>query len=1018
LRNTLICFALLAAIPAAAPAAKPISIEQFRQILDAAHATHLADDAVARQLGETRLDARLTGAALAELTALSPGPKTTQVLHVIADTSAFLDPPRAQLPQTPAPDLATQRAIVGRMIDYGAHVLPTLPNFLATRVSEHYVDTLKGTSEPGPAQPRANLFLLDVYRAPIGFRDGRETDDPVLMASLAAPGKKRPVKGAAGRAPQEAVPGLSSWGEFGPILGVVLLDAAKGSMSWARWELEDGKPVAVFQFSVKRSASSYTLSYCCRKYWSEGYPEVLTDGAKITIKPAYHGLFEVDPETGTILRITVEADLGTDETMRRASVMVEYGPVKIGETVRVCPTRSVAISVSPSDFAGAYGAIGTINRLSLNDVQFTDYRRFGSEATLVAELPPASEPPSSGEPVIEPAPVEVAIAPPAAPAQPAPPTPGEMEAEKEIQINPLEGLPGFTATDTGAGRNLAGSADAANFTLQVTTRSVEVGMIAEDKHGKPIGGLTPEQIEIYDNGHRQQIRSFHHATAGAVAAAAPAESTQRAAAPGTFSNAAITAAQEDAPGLLILLLDDSHLGNLDLNRARSAVQHFLAATRPTSRIALYSLNEHGFRVIQDVTGDHVLIAKVLADWIPDADSVAQGKDQDRKNAREEGKQTGGPPDPASVEVKEMGAYHRSPPDIIQTSDAELRQMGTNPLRYALEVMTALARHFASVPGHKSLVWISGDKVLTGWRDGTPATKPLQKETDAAFEHAKEALNEAQITLYAVDASIPSLGIGGFDSTVANPNGAQAAIQNGPLAPRASSPEQASIGPALQLIQGPVRQLAEATGGRAVNKGNDLKATLDGIDRDSNSLYEIGFDPDSTADGKFHTLEVKLPGRKDVVLRYRTGYLYSEETASTQQRFQQAVWSPQDATAVGLTAEVTRGPVGPDGSPSRSAVKLRINFPGLALEQKGGRWTDEFYIFVAERDDATQQAAVSGDTLRLSLRQATYDTGMPAGIPYQRAVEVKSKLGSVRVIVVDGNSGRMGSVTLPASALLP
>jgi hypothetical protein len=153
-----------------------------------------------------------------------------------------------------------------------------------------------------------------------------------------------------------------------------------------------------------------------------------------------------------------------------------------------------------------------------------------------------------------------------------------------------------------------------------------------------------------------------------------------------------------------------------------------------------------------------------------------------------------------------------------------------------------------------------------------------------------------------------------------------------------------------------------------------------------------------------------------VLRYRTGYLYTDEAGAgtPQQRLQQAVWSPQDATAIGLTAEAVLA----DAASGDSTVKLRINFPGLALEQKDGRWTDQLYIFVVQRDDAIQKAEVSGDTLRLSLKQATYDTGMPAGIPYKRAVEVKSKLGSVRVIVVDGNSGRMGSVTLPSSALHP
>ena len=56
-------------------------------------------------------------------------------------------------------------------------------------------------------------------------------------------------------------------------------------------------------------------------------------------------------------------------------------------------------------------------------------------------------------------------------------------------------------------------------------------------------------------------------------------------------------------------------------------------------------------------------------------------------------------------------------------------------------------------------------------------------------------------------------------------------------------------------------------------------------------------------------------------------------------------------------------------------------------------------------------------MRISLKQSTYETGMPAGLPYLHDVEPKSKLGSVRIIVIDGNSGKIGSVTLPSSALV-
>jgi hypothetical protein len=349
-------------------------------------------------------------------------------------------------------------------------------------------------------------------------------------------------------------------------------------------------------------------------------------------------------------------------------------------------------------------------------------------------------------------------------------------------------------------------------------------------------------------------------------------------------------------------------------------------------------------------------------------------------------------------------------------------MGDNPLRYALEGMIAMARHFAPMPGHKSMAWISGDSVLADWEDQSVGTEKGSKQLEAVMLHTREALNEAHISLYAVNAS--AVEGGAVDASLKNRNVQlnQAAMDSAGLSGGAGAARDNTAGRAvaqmqqdLHGIQGPVRQLAESTGGRAVNKGGDLKATLDGIDQDSTGLYELGFDPDTPADGKFHTLLVKVPNRKNVVLRYRSGYLYTEESAGTQQRLQQAVWSPQDATGIALTAETVAAA---DSVSGKSTVKLRITMPGLALVQKDSHWADNLYIFVAQRDDAVQKAEVSGDTLSLSLNQATYDSGMPAGIPYQHAVEVKSKLGSVRVIVVDGNSGKMGSVTLPSSAFNP
>lgn len=571
-------------------------------------------------------------------------------------------------------------------------------------------------------------------------------------------------------------------------------------------------------------------------------------------------------------------------------------------------------------------------------------------------------------------------------------------------------LPGIGAPNEPA---KPAAATSGNFTLQVSTRLVDLGLIAMDKHGKPIADLKPNEIELYDNGRKQQIAAFHHATPTPALAQAPAPVADD----GIFTNTAPPADTQEVPDLLVLMMDESHLPFNDLNRARNEVEHFLKTARPNSRIALYAISEHGFRVIQDVTADHALVETQLASWRPTAAATAQAAQLDQRN-RQQFDYVRNPSD-----LDYVNGNHGDSPDFITSADPNLRQLGDDPLGSVLVSMVTVARHFAPVQGHKSLVWISGDSVLVNWDDQTVSMERRVKELDAAINRTKEALNEAHMALYAVDASVVSSGSAAVDASLAN-----ADVQLNPVATANSAPGgsgatrdthggrmSAQLQQDTRGIQGPVRQLAEGTGGRAINKGSDLKATLDGIEQDSQALYEVGFNPDTLADNKFHTLTVKIPGRKDVKLRYRAGYLYNEEASTSKERFQQAVWSPMDLNGISLTAiaEPADGS-GPDVN--SAAVKLRISLAGLGLQEKDGHWADNLYIFLAKRDEAAQKAEITGDTLRLSLKQATYQSGMPAGIPYRHPVDVKSKLGSVRVIVVDGNSGKMGSVTIPSSAL--
>ncbi len=1034
MRNKLAVLCLLALVASAAHADKRVTVAQLQETLQAASSAHRTDADVARELAGTAVSERISPLTLQKLQHASPGPKSIEALRVVADGSVFLPLPADEIPNRAAPDLATQKVIMGLAVNYVVRTVPLLPNLMATRATEHFAD-LPDPGHRADAFVSGGLYELGVMHKTITYRDGRETDDPVEQAlSEAGSGRRSYV-----------TTGLTSWGEFGPILSLVLLDAAKSKLGWARWESWDGKPAAVFQFSVDRAISHYTL-----QYWRSGPGErvdshyatrdegasagqVKDDNPSLVRETAgYHGTFTVDPETGMIHQIEIQANLASDDILRRADIVVQYGPVQIADKTYICPIHSVAISAALEPHQSDLTApIVTVKELQLNDVSFTNYRRFGSEATLVmnsgdddktgAGAGEGGEEVASNSPAPAPLPATSTVPQPAAsmaeatPAPATPPSPAAAPAEtQEMSVSAANDLPNALSGNAVKPGSVVGSADS-GFTLQVTTRLVNISLVATDKRGKPVMDLKAGEIEIYDNGRPQQIAVFGHADEKADTAALPPPTD-------SFTNATTATMVGNAPDLLILLMDESHLPFNDLNRARGEVLKYLKAAKPGSRLAIYSISEHGFRVLQDVTTDLALAESKLAKWTPSAAGASQAAELEQRN-RQQFDYVRNPED-----LNEVNGNNIEVPDAINSADPQLRQLGDNPLGLVLISMSALARHFGPVQGHKTMVWISGDSALYDWRDKQPSIERTVRDFDAAINQTRETLNDAHISLYAVDASMMSISGAAVDPSLENPN-----VQLSPVATANSAPgggnnrAQSPVGrmtAQMQAdshdIQPPVRLLAESTGGRAINKGSDLQKTLDSITQESAALYEIGFRPDTPADNKAHTLQLKVTGRKDIRLRYRTGYMYSEETATPKERFQEAVWRPQDLNGIQLTAEPVKATDAATGKPT---IKLRIAFSGLGLKQEqqgadAGRWTDKLYIFLAQRDDGVKKAQVSGDTLQLALKQATYDTGMPSGIPYQREVDSLSKLGSIRVVVVDANTGKIGSVTLPSSALQP
>ena len=122
---------------------------------------------------------------------------------------------------------------------------------------------------------------------------------------------------------------------------------------------------------------------------------------------------------------------------------------------------------------------------------------------------------------------------------------------------------------------------------------------------------------------------------------------------------------------------------------------------------------------------------------------------------------------------------------------------------------------------------------------------------------------------------------------------------------------------------------------------------------------LSFRTDGPADDHYHALTVKLVNRRNLTLRYRTGYLYSKEPATLKERFRQSIWQPRDGSEIGVTATPMRQEKG-------ASLSLNIAATDLELAQQNERWVDQVGIFLALRDDSGLHARITGQSLQLRL----------------------------------------------------
>jgi len=395
---------ILAILTLATPAwaAKKLTVQQLQDLLVTLQQGKRVDEEVATELKQVELTEELTRGALNKIVPLAPGRTSLEQLYVLQALSAMLPPPASDLPATPAPDAAAQKALLDKAFDFTARSNAQQPPLTATKTTIRFQDNMEivdscsgmsgcgkdATTSSGLASSISIIHFINTTETQVSTENGREM----------APAKKDKTLWGANR--------MIALQEPDPSLGVIFKEAQSAqSIQWLRWELINGRQTAVYSFKVPNSNSTFAVDVCCfptrtqtgvasfynnfsagRIAGSEAAPGggggAVGDFQTSTnfdhhfkAQVPYHGEIFVDPATGIVVRLIVQAEFKASDEVQQEDWRIDYVPVKVGTQAMILPGKTfLNTTVVPNGNSGA-GKFST--RRTLFTTELKDYKPAG-----------------------------------------------------------------------------------------------------------------------------------------------------------------------------------------------------------------------------------------------------------------------------------------------------------------------------------------------------------------------------------------------------------------------------------------------------------------------------------------------------------------------------------------------------------------------------------------------------------------------------------------------------------------
>ncbi len=270
----------------------------------------------------------------------------------------------------------------------------------------------------------------------------------------------------------------------------------------------------------------------------------------------------------------------------------------------------------------------------------------------------------------------------------------------------------------------------------------------------------------------------------------------------------------------------------------------------------------------------------------------------------------------------------------------------NDLEFTIDAIKQTLDSLAGVEGRKSFLYMSEGLPASAGYELFEAVRDKFQDTSATMEQFDfdmntkyikiiQAANANGITIYTLDAS----GLQTSDLLSADS--------------RSTKDVHVNDFSARQNMQGPIRMMAEETGGLAAINTNDWKSNLDEVAADFSNFYSLGYRSAKGAQDRPHKIEVSVK-QKGLRVRTRTSFVEKSVETRTAEAVVASLSYPRLENPLGAALSVG-DPKPYDKENYSLPVRISVPIGKLGLLPSGDQYEGQFFVYFVVKDAAGNQS---------------------------------------------------------------